>query len=72
MSQIERVLAAVRDGCRTSPEVHMETKLPVKHCCAHLRMLESRGYVKRTGTVPAEPSGRRAVFYEPTERRSHG
>jgi hypothetical protein len=65
MTQVERVQRAFQRGCRTAPEVAMETGLPLKHACAIARLLESRGVVERKGYGPNPAGGRRPVFYEP-------
>lgn len=63
--QIDRVLAALNAGCRTSPEVSLETGLSVKHCSAWLRELVRLGAAEHTGFLPAHDRGRKAHFYEP-------
>ena len=66
MTEIEKVRRAVVIGGCSSPEVQMETELPIRHCASYLRRLELAGRIQRTGsTVPAVPKGRAAVFYEP-------
>jgi hypothetical protein len=69
VNQIDRVLDALNAGCRTSPEVSLKIGLPVKHCSAWLRELESRGAAECIGFMPSAGSGRKAKFYEPRRFR---
>lgn len=67
MTQVDRVLRAFRDGCRTAPEVAAETGLPLKHSTAIARLLAERGLLERRGLGPNLNGGRRPVFYQPKE-----
>lgn len=49
MTQIARVLQAIDAGAKTSLEVEAVTHLPLKHCSAYLRTLETRGIIHRIG-----------------------
>jgi len=49
--QLNKVLRAVLEGCRTSTEVEAVTRLPLKHCCSYLRKLEELGKIERCGIV---------------------
>jgi hypothetical protein len=60
------VLAALRDGCRTAPEVAEKTGTTKN--CATLRLIymEDRGLVSRDGTAPAKV-GRAPIIWRIAE-----
>ncbi len=64
-TQIARVLAAYREGSRTTPEVHAITGLPIKHCSTHTRALVAKGKLSDLGERDMGNPGRKCHWYEP-------
>ena len=51
----QRVLKLVKDGCNTSRDIADELPTTVRLASAHLRLLQQRGLVRRTGrTIPTD------------------
>lgn len=61
----ERVYALVKDGCNTSRDIADELPTTVRLASSHLRMLQQRGLIRRTGrTIPTERKCSPLVVWE--------
>lgn len=61
----ERVFELVKDGCNTSRDIADELPTTVRLASAHLRLLQQRGLVRRTGRrIPTERACSPLVVWE--------
>lgn len=57
--QIQKVLAMIEAGCRTSREIADATNIPRKHVSAYLSQLEDLRCIRRVGSVKFNRKGKR-------------
>lgn len=61
-TQIERVLAAVKNGPVTTRDVAAFTALPMKRCCIYLRILWEQDVLERKPHPRTGAGGKRYIY----------